>query len=300
MVLTLRGKEARQARSPLRAPLAAAVRSADRVITVSGALRALALELGAEPNRVQTIGNGIDAEKFRPISRAEARCSLGLPADARVLVTVGTLVERKGFHRVIEVLPRLMRALPEVHYLVVGGAGPEGDDSAQLHALVERLGLRERVHFLGAMPAAALHVPLSAADVFVLATRYEGWANVLLEAMACGLPVVATAVGGNAEVVSAARLGRVVAFGDADALAQTLETALQADWDRDAIRAHAQANAWDARIPQVVRVFDELLEERQGDAARRRAGAGDHGFVEVNRNAVPAAPRVPAEIDHAR
>lgn len=302
LVLTLRGKEARQARSPLRARLTAAVRGADRVITVSSALRALALELGAEAARVQTIGNGIDAAKFRPVPRADARRSLGLPPDARVLVTVGTLVERKGFHRVIELLPRLLRTVPELHYLVVGGAGPEGDDSAQLHALVQRLGLRDRVHFLGPMPSAALPVPLSAADVFVLATRYEGWANVLLEAMACGLPVVATDVGGNAEVVSAAPLGRIVAFGDADALARALEAALQADWDRRAIRAHAQANSWDERIPQVVQVFDELLGERQREVPGRRAGAdaGDHVLVQAERSSAAAASAGPAEVDHAR
>ena len=263
MVLTLRGKEARQAASNLRAPLAAAVRAADRVITVSSALQAVALELGADPARIQVIGNGIDLAKFRPIPRPDARRRLNLPADARVLVTVGTLVERKGFHRVIDVMPRLLASLPDVHYLVVGGAGPEGDDSGQLHRRVAELGLHERVHFLGPVPPESLHVALSAADVFVLASRYEGWANVLLEAMACGLPVVATDVGGNAEVVAHPGLGRIVPFGEPDALASALHDALHADWDRREIRAYAESNAWEARIPQVVGVFDRLLGYRE-------------------------------------
>jgi teichuronic acid biosynthesis glycosyltransferase TuaC len=262
LVLTLRGKEARQATTALRAPLAAAVRAADRVITVSAALRDVALALGADRARVQVIGNGIDLARFRPTPRLDARRALGLPDDARVLVTVGTLVERKGFHHVIEAMPRLLAAVPDLHYLVVGGAGPEGDDSAQLHALVARLGLQARVHFLGATAPDQLHVPLSAADVFVLASRYEGWANVLLEAMACGLPVVATDVGGNAQVVAHPGLGLIVAFGDADALAAALREALLRDWDRRAIRAYAEANTWDVRIPQVVEVFDRLLAHR--------------------------------------
>ena len=270
MVLTLRGKEARQAGSrELRSRVRAAVCAADRVVTVSSALRNVALELGANPANVQTIGNGIDLSKFGPIPRDEARRQLGLPLDARVLVTVGTLVERKGFHRVVEVMPTLLASNPELHYLVVGGAGPEGDDSERLRVLVARLGLQERVHFLGPMPPHALHVPLSAANLFVLSSRYEGWANVLLEAMACGLPVVATDVGGNAEVVAHAGLGRIVPFGDADALVAAVSEAFQVDWDRSAIRSYAEANSWDVRIPQVVAVFDRLLDHRSELSPKR-------------------------------
>jgi glycosyltransferase involved in cell wall biosynthesis len=227
------------------------------------------------------IGNGIDLTKFRPMPRADARRQLRLPPDAQVLVTVGTLVERKGFRRVIDVLPRLLASRPDLHYLVVGGAGPEGDDSLELRSRVAELGLQAQVHFLGPMEPQSLSLPLSAANVFVLASRYEGWANVLLEAMACGLPVVATDVGGNAQVVSQPTLGRIVPFGDADALAAALDEALQSDWNRRAIRAYAELNAWDARIPQVVAVFDRLLDHR---APTRVGAAIDAGAgVEVSR-----------------
>jgi len=304
MVLTLRGKEARQASSPLRRPLSCAVRDASRVITVSSALRALAIELGAEPTRVQTIGNGIDTARFRPMPRSEARRILGLPADARVLVTVGTLVERKGFHRVIEVIPPLLRSHPELHYLVVGGAGAEGDDSARLRAQVAQLGLRDRVHFLGPVPPESLHLPLSAANTFVLASRYEGWANVLLEAMACGLPVVATDVGGNAQVVAHPGLGRIVPFGDADALASALDETLNADWDRRAIRAYAEANSWDARIPQLVAVFDRLLgQAEEGDersAIESLDSGREHAIVRVEGAPAMASPPRTTELHDAR
>ena len=85
------------------------------------------------------------------------------------------------------------------------------------------LGLQERVHLLGNLPPEALKGVLSAADVFVLATRNEGWANVILEAMACGLPVVATDVGGNTEVISAPELGSIVPFGDGAELGAALD-----------------------------------------------------------------------------
>ena len=130
---------------------------------------------------------------------------------------------------------------------------------AELDAQVARLGLGERVHFLGALPPDELKWALSASDVFVLATRNEGWANVFLEAMACGLPVVTTDVGGNAEVVCRDELGSIVPFGDAAALQQALEDALDKDWDRAAIIEYAQANQWDKRVAQLLRAFEPLF-----------------------------------------
>lgn len=247
--VTLRGTEPRQARQPaLRRAMARAVAGAARVIAVSDSLRCLALELGAPAERTCTIGNGVDTGRFFPRGRAEARLRLGLPAQAPVLVSVGTLVERKGFHRVIDLLPELLERFPDLHYLVVGGAGPEGDWEAHLRSLVRRLGLQERVHFLGHVEPAELSWPLSAADVFVLSTANEGWANVFLEAMACGLPVVSTDVGGNREVICDSRLGTIVPFGDRAALRDAVIEALGHPWDRDAIRSHAEANSWERRL----------------------------------------------------
>jgi glycosyltransferase involved in cell wall biosynthesis len=142
--------------------------------------------------------------------------------------------------------------------VIVGGASPAGDMSMQLRDQVRRLGLDTRVHFTGPLPPERLCVPLSAADVFVLATRYEGWANVFLEAMACGLPVVTTNVGGNAEVVSSENLGMLVPFGDAPALIAAIRNALQVRWDREQILRYARDNTWDRRIDVLVAQFREL------------------------------------------
>jgi len=278
MTLTLRGQEARQSTTPLRSYLQAAMRGAARIVTVSDALRALALQLGEPSERLQVIGNGIDTDKFSAMGKAEARQRLGLPADARVLVTVGTLIERKGFHRVIETIPRLLSAYPQLQYLVVGGAGPEGDFSQRLKAMVQERGLGDRVHFLGALPPEELKVPLSAADVSVLASGYEGWANVLLEAMACGLPVVATDVGGNSQVVRHEWLGRIVKLGDSDALATAIDEALSMQWDASRIRDYAIANAWDQRIPQLIALLDQVAGEGM---AAKLGTATPNGSVEV-------------------
>ncbi len=264
VTLTLRGTELPHSRNPrLRPLLVRALRGVRRVFAVSDSLRQLALRLGAAPGDSRVVGNGVDAEKFQPRARGEARHRLGLSEHAQVLISVGALVERKGFHRVLEILPRLAQRHPDLHYLIVGGASPEGDREAELRAQAAVLGVAERVHFLGALPPEELAWPLSAADVFVLATGNEGWANVFLEAMACGLPVVTTDVGGNREVVGRDELGMVVPFGDAGTLAHALERALAKTWDRGAIRAYARANSWDRRVDILVSEFQAVHREVQ-------------------------------------
>ncbi|MDP2028639.1 MAG: glycosyltransferase [Thiobacillus sp.] len=262
VTITLRGTEVPHSRNPaLRPRLARTLRRATRVFAVSDSLRRLALELGTPAERTEVVGNGVDLARFYPLDRAQARDRFGLPADAQVLISVGGLVERKGMHRVIDCLPALLERHPQLHYLIVGNGGPEGDMRAELDAQVTRLGLAGRVHFLGALPSDELKWPLSASDVFVLATRNEGWANVFLEAMACGLPVVSTDVGGNAEVVCRGELGSIVPFGDSAALTAALDAALGKSWDRAAILAYAEANQWDKRVAQLLRAFAPLLAE---------------------------------------
>ena len=177
---------------------------------------------------------------------------------APVLISVGGLVERKGFHRMIECLPELRQEFPGLRYLIVGGASAEGNLLEQLMAQVRALHLEDAVTFLGPLPPDQLPAVLSAADVFVLPTRNEGWANVFLEAMACGLPVVTTAVGGNAEVVCRPELGTLVPFGDAARLRRATAEALRRTWDRDAIVAYARANSWDQRIAALAEEFANI------------------------------------------
>jgi glycosyltransferase involved in cell wall biosynthesis len=111
------------------------------------------------------------------------------------------------------------------------------------------------------MAADHLHVPLSAASVFVLATRNEGWANVFLEAMACGLPVVTTDVGGNAEVVSKPDIGLVVPFGDQPALTDAIASSLSKNWNRETILDYARANSWDQRVAVLLEEFTNIVKK---------------------------------------
>src|SRR3990167_2035619 len=256
VAITLRGTEARHARTPaLVGPLKKALQRATRLIAVSSELKRVALELGADPARTLVVGNGVDISKFQPHPKDQARAKLGIAPTAQVLISVGGLVERKGFHRVIPLLPELLKTYPDLVYLIVGGASAEGDNRAELEKMVAELGLGPHVRFLGPKPHDALAEVLSAADVFVLATSAEGWANVFLEAMACGVPVVTTDVGGNREVVCRSELGEVVPFGDAQALSKALQAALRAQWNAARIRQYAQENAWPHRVQVLLDVF---------------------------------------------
>ena len=265
VAITLRGTEVPTAKSPPKlSRMMAGLAAAKRVFAVADSLKRHVVSLGADVAKILVVGNAVDTSVFHPVDKAEARRALGIPDDALVLVSVGALVERKGFHRVIEALPGLRAKYPNLHYLAVGGVGPEGDFSGRLEQQVAELGLENAVHFLGAMKPAELKGPLSAADVFVLATSNEGWANVFLEAMACGLPVVTTDVGGNPEVVCRQDLGTIVPFGDAPALQAALDRALSFPWDREGIVEYAKANSWDRRVAVLVREFRELVERFYG------------------------------------
>jgi glycosyltransferase involved in cell wall biosynthesis len=259
VTITMRGTETRHVNDPaLRPRLISALTRASRVFSVSDSLRQIALSCGIDAAKLRVIGNGVDIAKFSPQSRIKARESLGISSTAKVIVTVGGLVERKGFHRVIAAMPELIKKYPDLTYLIIGGPSPEGDMTKQLRQLVSDLKLDSAVKFLGPMAADKLSQPLSAADVFVLSTRNEGWANVLLEAMACGLPVVATDVGGNREVVSIPAIGMIVPFDDHAKLVVAISQSLDTNWDRAAIRAYAEANTWDNRVVTLVQEFRAL------------------------------------------
>ncbi len=264
VTITLRGTEVPHSRNPkLRPRLVTALKGADHVFSVSESLRQHAISLGADPDKVQVVGNGVDIEKFHPEDRKEARRLFSLPADARVMISVGALVPRKGMQRVIEIMPELLKSFPDLHYVVVGGGSPEGDIREELEQQIASLELEGRVHLLGSMPSDKIRWPLSAADIFVLSTSNEGWANVFLEAMACGLPVVTTDVGGNAEVVCRQELGTIVPFGNHEELLKATREALEKPWDRAAIRSYAESNGWDVRVDVLSRRFTEVFGRSQ-------------------------------------
>ncbi len=260
VTITLRGTEVPHAKEKLRRVfLVKALRHATRVFSVSSSLKKHAVGLGIAENKIRVVGNGVDLEKFYPVAKKQAKEKMAIPHTSKVLITVGALVERKGFHRVLEILPSIVKRHPDTLYLIVGGSSAEGDWTERLQQQVEEQGLNSHVRFLGPRPPDELKNILSAADLFVLPTRNEGWANVLLEAMACGLPVVTTDVGGNAEVVCSQELGLIVPYGDSKKLLSAVEFALTKNWDQQYILDYARANSWENRVNILFDEFEKIV-----------------------------------------
>jgi glycosyltransferase involved in cell wall biosynthesis len=180
--------------------LKAAERAAG-LLAVSESMRRDMAAIGIDSGKVTVHYTGIDRARFHPGDRAAARAQLGW-GDAATILSVGALIPRKGQALAIEALP----ALPGVHYRLAGA----GEEEARYRALAARLGVADRVHFLGPVANAELPRLYRAADAVVMPSESEGLANAWVEALACGTPLVISDAGGAAELVTAPAAGRIV------------------------------------------------------------------------------------------
>jgi teichuronic acid biosynthesis glycosyltransferase TuaC len=226
-----------------------AMSGAAALVGVSAALKEAMVALGAPERKVTVLRNGVDTHLFRaPEDRPALRARLGLGRPT--LLSVGHLIERKGHHLVIAA----MAALPGCDLLVVG----EGPERPRLAALIARLGLGGRVRLTGARPHAEMPEYYGAADVLVLASSREGWANVLLESMACGTPVVATNIWGNPEVVRARAAG-VITERNAEAIGAAARALLADPPARATTRTYAEGFGWDETTIGQLALFRRVI-----------------------------------------
>jgi glycosyltransferase involved in cell wall biosynthesis len=225
--------------------------SASASIGVCKALMDRLAELGADPAKLHTLRNGVDLERFKPVDRKLARQQLGLPADQRIFLSVGHLVERKGNHIAIEAMVKLSECL-----LLIAGSGPE---LGRLQQLASQLGVDDRVRFLGQIANDQLSTWYSAADALILCSSREGWANVLLESMACGTPVVATNIWGTPEVVSNLIAGRLMTERTAPALRESLLALLNNHPSSNDVRIFSEDFSWESTTLGQLKIFRSIL-----------------------------------------
>lgn len=224
--------------------------SAAASICVSGALAKKLVSLGGDEEKIRVFRNGIDLDRFHPIERSAARRKLNL-AEGPILLSVGNLIELKGHHLAIEALA----GLPSDTRLIIAGTGPE---QARLEKLATELGVSGRTVFAGQIDNRELKWWYSAADVLLLCSSREGWANVLLEAMACGTPVIATPVGGTPEIIGTSTAGRLMSERSAKALLAAYE-ALQADYPaRHKVRKYAEQFSWHETSSNQLELFKAI------------------------------------------
>jgi len=216
------------------------------IVAVSRALKERMIELGVEEDKITVLRNGVDLKIFKPIDQKTARLNLGA-WRGRWLLSVGHLIERKGHHLIIEALC----SLPDTNLAVVG----DGPMYAELHTLAARLGVSDRVRILGAVNQSELPNYYSAADALVLASSREGMANVLLEAIACGLPVVATPIWGTPEVIAVPEAGVLTQGRSSRALVNGINDLFGHYPDRRNTRKYAEGFSWTNTTNGLIEIF---------------------------------------------
>lgn len=245
-VVTLRGHDINVLPTmPLRGRMVRWVlEKTSRVMAVAESLRSAAAKLAPIDNKSQTIPNGVDTEIFQPISKEEAKKRLGLNPDTSYIISVGHLVERKGHHLLVEALAEARKTThAAIELLIVGSASLEGNYSSFLRAKIAELGMANFVHVVGEKSQEELRLWYSASEMLCLASSMEGWANVLLESLACGRPVLATRVWGTPEVIT--KKQGILVERSVTALADGLCQMLSVNWDAKELREYAQRFSWE-------------------------------------------------------
>ena len=221
---------------------------ADAVITVSEELRDRVMAQGVSPEKIQAIRNGCDTAIFHPGDRLEARRAAGIDADGELIVYGGNLLVSKGLGELLEAFVELAKTRPKTRLAIIG-QGPYGETLARRAAAA---GLKDRVLLPGRRDAKGMAEWMRAASVFCLPSYSEGCPNVVVEALACGRPLVATNVGGIPELVSPAT-GLLIPPRDASALRAALDQALAREWDAAEI-ARTSTRSWESVAAETLAV----------------------------------------------
>lgn len=245
------------------------LRCADRVIVVNREVQDYLQSLGIPAERVRRIPNGVDGERFAPATaweKAAARRRLGIGEQERVILYVGRLEYMKGVDVLLGGWRRMNPTLRLGCRLLLVGDGPE---RGRLERMAETGGIRETVHFTGEQK---VNVYYRAADLFVLPSRTEGLSNALLEAMACGLPVLASEVGGAMDLVREGQNGYFFKAEDEQMLAEKLELLLNRPdtWEGLGRRAHLSVLA-NASLASAIQGTLQLYQELEESRGPRRA-----------------------------
>ena len=227
-----------------------AAQQADGIISVCAALAEPLVDMGISRDKIRVLRNGVDLQGFTPQERQPAREKLGL--NGVTAVSVGGLIERKGHHIAIEA----MADLPDMTLLIAG----DGPERSALENLAREKGVSERVRFLGRVAHENLPEIYNAADMMLLCSSREGWANVLLESMACGTAVVATDIWGTGEVVTRPEAGILIPERTASSLVSGIEKLRANMPDRAATRTYAEGFSWDDTTQGQLDLFGKILD----------------------------------------
>ena len=236
------------------------LKEADKIVVVSNATKNYVLSLGAAPEKVEVVHNGVDLNRFRPLTgiKDEMRKKLGISKDSRVVLTVRRLVYKNGIDTLIESAKTAIKKNPRLVFIVVG----KGPDFAKVKGKIEQLGIQENFKLTGFISDEDLPVYYNTADFFVLPSKSgEGLPLVALEAMSCGVPVIATDVGGTSEVMTE-EYGKLVPPNAPEALAEAILEFSQRDFSalrKNLRKMVEQKYSWDKNVEKLVKIYEELI-----------------------------------------
>jgi glycosyltransferase involved in cell wall biosynthesis len=211
---------------------------------------------GVPEEKVHYIPNGFDAERFRLLGRAESRERLGIPAEGKVLVSIGGLEEVKGHRHLVDAMAEVARSRGDVTCYIIG----EGELHEALRKQVEALGLAGKVVLAGRKPHGELPYWVNAADLVVHSSLSESGPMVMLEALGCGRPFIGTEVGSVPEVITSDDYGLVCRPGDPSALARVILAGLEKQWDSVKIASYSKQYSSEWVSKELVAMYTQLLE----------------------------------------
>ena len=236
------------------------IKDADKIITVSNATKDYVLSLGAKPGKIKVMYNGVDLERFRPLTgkREEMRKKLGITKNTKVAITVRRLVYKNGIDTLIECANIAVKKNPNIIFLVVG----KGPDQSSVQMRAQQLGIEDNFRLTGFVKDEDLPFYYNAADFFVLPSKSgEGLPLVALEAMACGLPVIATKVGGINEVLME-NWGKLVPANQPELLAKAVLEFATIDFSsrkKELREVVEEKFSWDKNVDRLVEIYEELI-----------------------------------------
>ncbi len=236
------------------------LKDADKIIVVSNATRNYVLSLGADPEKTVVLHNGVDLNRFKPLPevKGEMRKKLGIPEDASVVLTVRRLVYKNGIDTLIESAISAVKKNPKLTFVVVG----KGPDFEEVKEKIVQLRLQRNFRLTGFVSDEDLPCYYNVADFFVLPSKSgEGLPLVALEAMACGLPVIATNVGGTSEVMDE-KYGKLVPPNSPSPLAEAILEFSGEDLavlKKDLRTMIEQRYSWDKNVEKLVKIYEELI-----------------------------------------
>ena len=237
------------------------LKHADRILTVSKETMKYVLKLGADKSKTSVIYNGVDTNRFHSVKKGESRKKLGLPKERRIIFSVRRLVYKNGVDTLIESAHLVARDNPDVLFVVVG----KGPSRKLIEDRIKELGIENNIKLTGFVQDELLPVYYDAADYFVLPSASgEGLPLVLFEAMACGLPVIATTVGGTPEIINHLKNGVLVPPKNPEAIAEALlkllaEEELGKSIGEEAKRTVEDTFTWEENVRKLKEVYSEFI-----------------------------------------